>query len=231
MSVFAPLPAPEIVAAPVMAPLPATAPDSMKAPAPFRSVPAGELNSAAAAWAELRAEVAVCTRCVLHQTRIQTVFGTGSQNARWLVIGEAPGADEDRDGQPFVGRAGQLLTEMLRAIGLSREQVFIANILKCRPPENRDPKPDEAKSCGNYLQRQIDLIQPGLILAVGRIAAQHLLQVDTPIGKLRGQAHEFGPTRIPVVVTYHPAYLLRSPGQKARSWDDLCLARSIVAPV
>lgn len=187
-------------------------------------------DSAALAWAELKVEVAACTRCALHQTRTQTVFGTGSRHARWLVIGEAPGADEDRQGEPFVGRAGQLLTEMLRAVGLSREQVFIANILKCRPPENRDPKPEEAKSCENYLQRQIEMIRPGLILAVGRIAAQNLLQVDTPIGKLRGQAHEYGPARIPVVVTYHPAYLLRSPGQKARSWDDLCLARSIVAP-
>ena len=217
--------------APAIAPLTAPALDSVKAPGQVSSGPADELDSAAAAWAELKAEVAACTRCALHQTRTQTVFGTGSQNARWLIIGEAPGADEDRQGEPFVGRAGQLLTEMLRAVGLSREQVFIANILKCRPPENRDPKPEETKSCDNYLQRQIDLIRPGLILAVGRIAAQHLLQVDTPIGKLRGQAHEYGLARTPVVVTYHPAYLLRSPGQKARSWDDLCLARSIVAPV
>lgn len=184
-----------------------------------------------AAWVELRAEVAACTRCELHRTRTQTVFGTGSEQARWLVIGEAPGADEDRQGEPFVGRAGQLLTEMLRAVGLAREQVFIANILKCRPPENRDPKPEEAKSCEGYLQRQIALVQPRLILAVGRIAAQNLLQVDTPIGQLRGRAHAWGPARIPVVVTYHPAYLLRSPGQKARAWDDLCLARGLVAPV
>ncbi|MCL4780720.1 MAG: uracil-DNA glycosylase [Gammaproteobacteria bacterium] len=182
-------------------------------------------------WTELRAEVAACTRCELHRTRTQAVFGTGSEQARWLVIGEAPGADEDRQGEPFVGRAGQLLTEMLRAVGLSREQVFIANILKCRPPENRDPKPEEAKSCESYLQRQIALLQPRLILAVGRIAAQNLLQVETPIGQLRGRAHAWGPAQIPVVVTYHPAYLLRSPGQKARAWDDLCLARSIVAPV
>jgi DNA polymerase len=183
------------------------------------------------AWAQLEAEVAACTRCALHETRSRTVFGTGSRHSRWLVIGEAPGADEDRQGEPFVGRAGQLLTEMLRAVGLSREQVFITNILKCRPPENRDPKPDEAKTCGSYLQRQIELIRPGLILAVGRIAAQNLLQVDTPIGKMRGKAHEYGAARIPVVVTYHPAYLLRSPGQKARSWEDLCLARSLVAPI
>ncbi len=217
--------------APALVPLPTPVSGSEQSPAQVRSVPAAEADSASCAWAALEAEVAACTRCALHQTRTRTVFGTGSHQARWLVIGEAPGADEDRQGEPFVGRAGQLLTEMLLAVGLSREQVFIANILKCRPPENRDPKPEEAKSCEDYLLRQIDLIQPGLILAVGRIAAQNLLQVDTPIGKLRGQTHEYGPARIPVVVTYHPAYLLRSPGQKARSWDDLCLARSIVAPV
>jgi DNA polymerase len=193
------------------------------------SVP--DSGSGADAWAELRAEVAACTRCALHQTRTQTVFGTGSPRARWLVIGEAPGADEDRQGEPFVGRAGQLLTEMLRAVGVSREQVFIANILKCRPPENRDPTQDETMSCEGYLQRQIALLQPGLILAVGRIAAQNLLKVDTPSGKLRGEVYSHGPAAIPVVVTYHPAYLLRSPGQKARAWDDLCLARSRVAPI
>jgi DNA polymerase len=212
------------------APRPATPPTHVPA-AEQLPAPAPPAGSGAAAWTELRAEVAACTRCELHRTRTQTVFGTGSEQARWLVIGEAPGADEDRQGEPFVGRAGQLLTEMLRAVGLSREQVFIANILKCRPPENRDPKPEEAKSCESYLQRQIALIQPRLILAVGRIAAQNLLQVDTPIGQLRGRAHAWGPARIPVVVTYHPAYLLRSPGQKARAWDDLCLARGIVAPV
>lgn len=210
--------------------MPASPPMNTQAVEPPSAAAPGAA-SGPAAWAELRAEVAACTRCELHQTRTQTVFGTGSLQARWLVIGEAPGADEDRQGEPFVGRAGQLLTEMLRAVGLAREQVFIANILKCRPPENRDPKQEETKSCENYLQRQIALVQPGLILAVGRIAAQNLLQVETPIGKLRGQVHAYGPTRIPVVVTYHPAYLLRSPGQKARAWDDLCLARSRVAPI
>lgn len=198
---------------------------------PVSDMPVDEQPSAVGAWDALEAEVASCTRCALHRTRTRTVFGTGAHDARWLVIGEAPGADEDRQGEPFVGRAGQLLTEMLRAAGLSREQVFIANILKCRPPENRDPNPEETKSCDDYLQRQIALIRPGLILAVGRIAAQNLLQVDTPIGKLRGQVHEYGSAKIPVVVTYHPAYLLRSPTQKARAWDDLCLARSIVAPL
>ncbi|MBL8197732.1 MAG: uracil-DNA glycosylase [Chromatiales bacterium] len=212
---------------PVPDPAPVRVPDV--APMHMQSAPIPE--SGLTAWTELRAEVAACTRCALHKTRTQTVFGTGSPQARWLVIGEAPGADEDRQGEPFVGRAGQLLTEMLRAVGVSREQVFIANVLKCRPPENRDPTPEEAKSCESYLQRQIALIQPSLILVVGRIAAQNLLQVDTPIGKLRGEVHAWGPTRIPVVVTYHPAYLLRSPGQKARAWDDLCLARDRVAPI
>ena len=222
---------PRLGAESVVEAIPASIPVSIPVPVQASEVAVEKPESALCAWTELEAEVAACTRCALHQTRTRTVFGTGSHQARWLVIGEAPGADEDRQGEPFVGRAGQLLTEMLRAVGLSREQVFIANILKCRPPDNRDPKPEEAKSCENYLQRQIDLLQPGLILAVGRIAAQNLLQVDTPIGKLRGQVHEYGPARIPVVVTYHPAYLLRSPGQKARAWDDLCLARSLVAPV
>ncbi|MEZ5561946.1 MAG: uracil-DNA glycosylase [Gammaproteobacteria bacterium] len=229
VQVWIPRAGPSVPAAAATAPVPASAALGMEPdPAPGIMAASGpEL----AAWTELRAEVAACTRCDLHKTRMQTVFGIGSPQARWLVIGEAPGADEDRLGEPFVGRAGQLLTEMLRAVGLSREQVFIANILKCRPPENRDPKPEEAKSCENYLQRQIALLQPGLIIAVGRIAAQNLLGVDTPIGKLRGQVHAYEPAGIPVVVTYHPAYLLRSPGQKARAWDDLCLARSLVAPV
>jgi DNA polymerase len=165
------------------APIPEAAPVPEPVPVP---VPVTATNSQAA-WTELRAEVAACTRCALHRTRTQTVFGTGSPQARWLVIGEAPGADEDRQGEPFVGRAGQLLTEMLRAVGVDRQQVFIANVLKCRPPENRDPSPEEAKSCEDYLQRQIALIQPRLILVVGRIAAQNLLQVDTPIGRLRGE--------------------------------------------
>ena len=171
------------------------------------------------------AEVRQCTACGLCGTRTQTVFGVGDHRAEWLVIGEAPGADEDRQGEPFVGRAGKLLNPMLQAVGLKREQVFIANILKCRPPDNRDPAPTEATSCLPFLERQIALIRPRLILAVGRIAAQNLLATDTPIGKLRGQAHRFGPARIPLVVTYHPAYLLRSPREKRKAWDDLRLAR------
>ncbi len=182
-------------------------------------------------WGTLEHEALACTKCVLHETRTRVVFGVGDRQARWLVIGEAPGADEDRQGEPFVGRAGQLLNEMLRAAGLSREQVYIANILKCRPPDNRDPKTEESASCEGYLQRQIALVQPGLLLAVGRIAAQNLLREDTPLSSLRGRVHRYGPAGIPLVVTYHPAYLLRSPGQKRKAWEDLCLARATVPPL
>lgn len=174
-------------------------------------------------WAELERAVKSCTLCPLHKTRTQGVFGVGNRAAQWMVIGEAPGADEDRQGEPFVGRAGQLLNSMLKAIGLPREQVFIANILKSRPPNNRDPKPEEVQACIPYLFRQIELVNPKLILCVGRIAAQTLLETDTPIGKLRGQLHRIAGNR-PMVVTYHPAYLLRSPGEKRKSWADLLLA-------
>jgi len=194
-----------------------------------RAVPA-VATARSPAWESLEREALGCTKCALHATRTRVVFGVGDRAASWMVVGEAPGADEDRQGEPFVGRAGQLLNEMLRAAGLSREQVYIANILKCRPPDNRDPRPEESLSCEGYLQRQIALVQPGLLLAVGRIAAQNLLRVDTPIGQLRGRVHRYGPAGIPLVVTYHPAYLLRSPGQKRKSWDDLCLARATVPP-
>jgi uracil-DNA glycosylase family 4 len=173
----------------------------------------------------LNKEILTCTRCDLHQSRTQAVCGGGNLAAEILVIGEAPGADEDRQGEPFVGPAGQLLTQMLRAIGLDRETVFIANTLKCRPPENRDPAAAEVESCLPFLQRQIQLVQPKLILVVGRIAAHNLLNVDAPIGKLRGQVHHYGEQQIPVVVTYHPAYLLRSPAQKRESWADLLLVQ------
>lgn len=179
-------------------------------------------------WTELQASVAGCTRCPLHQSRTQTVFGVGNQNADWMIIGEAPGAEEDRRGEPFVGRAGKLLDEMLRAVGLDRSTVFITNILKCRPPGNRDPAADEAAACRGYLERQIELIKPRLILAVGRIAAQQLLHTDSPLGRLRGRAHSLPNGQVPLVVTYHPAYLLRSPAQKRKVWEDLCLARQIV---
>lgn len=176
-------------------------------------------------WRALAAEVAACQRCELAQSRTQTVFGVGHKEADWLVIGEAPGADEDRQGEPFVGRAGLLLTEMLLALGYRREQVYIANILKCRPPNNRDPLPEEVRQCENYLKRQIGLIRPKIILAVGRIAAQNLLKTDAKIGALRGRVFSYGERKIPVVVTYHPAYLLRSPREKAKAWQDLLLAR------
>jgi len=190
---------------------------------------AGDDTVASMDWPALRARVAACTLCGLHTTRTQTVFGVGNPNADWLVIGEAPGAEEDARGEPFVGRAGGLLNSMLAAIGLKREQVFIANILKCRPPGNRDPKPEEAMLCRPYLERQIALIAPKIILAVGRIAAQNLLATETPIGRLRGRLHQFGVARTPMVVTYHPAYLLRSPGEKRKAWQDLKLAVDTLA--
>jgi DNA polymerase len=174
-------------------------------------------------WDELAARVRGCTLCPLHVSRTQSVFGVGDRAAEWMVIGEAPGADEDRQGEPFVGRAGQLLNSMLKAIGFKREQVFIANILKSRPPNNRDPRPEEVRACIPYLFRQIELVNPKLILCVGRIAAQTLLETDTAIGKLRGKLHHIAGGR-PMIVTYHPAYLLRSPGEKRKAWGDLMLA-------
>ncbi len=175
-------------------------------------------------WAQLEGRVAACTRCSLAATRTQTVFGTGDRRARWLLVGEAPGADEDRQGEPFVGRAGQLLNSMLRAAGFERGEVYIANVLKCRPPANRDPGPEEARCCLPYLHRQIALVNPDLVLCLGRIAAQNLLGVDTPLGQLRGRVHRLAPLGTPVVVSYHPAYLLRSPSEKRKSWADLRLA-------
>lgn len=184
---------------------------------------------AAQAWEILRAEVAPCVRCELHKQRTQTVFGAGNPQADWLVIGEAPGADEDRLGEPFVGKAGQLLTAMLFAIGFKRDDVYITNVVKCRPPQNRDPQPQETAACADYLRRQIDLIQPKIILALGRIAAQNLLNTDTPIGKLRQVTHRYAGTSIPLVATYHPAYLLRSPLEKRKAWQDLLFAREVLA--
>ncbi len=182
---------------------------------------APQAGGATGGWDVLAAEVRSCTLCGLHATRTQTVFGVGTTRAELLVVGEAPGADEDRQGEPFVGRAGQLLNSMLRAMRAPRETVYIANVLKCRPPGNRDPAPEEVRCCLPYLQRQIDLLAPRLMLAVGRIAAQSLLATDTPIGKLRGALHGFGTHGTPLIVTYHPAYLLRSPGEKRKSWADL----------
>ncbi len=172
----------------------------------------------------LAKQVAACQQCVLQKSRTQTVFGVGNPDADWLVIGEAPGADEDRQGEPFVGRAGKLLNSMLLAMGLRREQVFIANILKCRPPNNRDPQAEEVQACETYLRQQIDLIKPKIILAVGRIAAQNLLKLETPIGKMRGNSYQYPDSELPVIVTYHPAYLLRSPREKRKVWEDLKFA-------
>jgi len=179
-----------------------------------------------AQWEAVKAEVLTCTKCALHSTRTQGVFGVGNRRAEWLVIGEAPGAEEDRRGEPFVGRPGQLLNAMLAAIGLPREQVFIANVLKSRPPSNRDPKPDDVAACLPYLMRQITLLQPRLMLAVGRIAAQNLLATDMALSRLRGQVHSFGELNTPLIVTYHPAYLLRTPADQRKAWEDLKFARS-----
>ena len=178
-------------------------------------------------WETLQREVAECRLCQLHEGRTQTVFGVGDVDADWMLIGEAPGAEEDRRGEPFVGRAGKLLDAMLQAAGFAREQVFIANILKCRPPNNRDPRPEEVAACSNYLEQQINTVKPKLILALGRVAAQNLLRSETPIGKMRGRRYHHGDPPVPVVVTYHPAYLLRSPREKKKSWQDLQLAMTI----
>jgi DNA polymerase len=179
-------------------------------------------------WEALRSQVAACKKCELHKTRTQTVFGVGDPHADWLFIGEAPGADEDRQGEPFVGRAGQLLNNMIKALGLSRDRVYIANILKCRPPRNRDPLPEESQTCRPYLQRQIELLAPRIIVALGRVAAQNLLQTDTPIGRMRGRQYIYEKSDIPVIVTYHPAYLLRSPREKRKVWQDLCRANELL---
>ena len=176
----------------------------------------------------IRQQVAQCTQCVLHQSRKQTVFGVGDARADWLFVGEAPGREEDLQGEPFVGRAGKLLDLMLAALGMSREAVFIANVLKCRPPENRDPTAEEVALCENYLHRQLAIIQPKIIVALGRISAQALLKTDQPLAKLRGATHAYGRADTPLVVTYHPAYLLRSPGQKQKAWEDLWRAKMIV---
>lgn len=199
----------------------------VKEPGPSESIASNDVNVDALDWDALRQCVTDCTRCELASSRTQTVFGVGNRNADWLIIGEAPGAEEDRRGEPFVGRAGKLLDEMLRAVGQSRESVFISNILKCRPPNNRDPKPAETAACRDYLQRQIALVQPKIILAVGKIAAQNLLASDDPVGQMREKAHDYN--GIPLVVTYHPAYLLRRPSQKRKSWSDLCLASRLSA--
>lgn len=241
------VPLPEVtvpvpVQAPVPSPAPAPAPVRMSrpvaavaevnllsAPRPLAARPSGV---AAMDWPALREAVAGCEACGLCRGRQNTVFGVGHEQAQWMIIGEAPGEQEDRQGEPFVGKAGQLLDNMLRAVGLTRaeagpeQQVYIANVLKCRPPMNRNPEPQEVAQCEPFLKRQVELVAPKLILAMGRFAVQSILQTGEPIGRLRGRVHAY--QGVPVVVTYHPAYLLRNPADKARSWDDLCLARAVL---
>ena len=192
--------------------------------APVWKLRAQPKHDPAAEWIALKAEVAGCTKCALHKTRTQTVFGVGDENADWMLIGEAPGAEEDRLGDPFVGQAGKLLDNMLAAIELERgANVYIANVLKCRPPGNRNPEPDEVAKCTPHLTKHIELIQPKLILAMGRFAAQTLLNTDASIASLRGKLHRYA--GVPLIVTYHPAYLLRSLPDKAKAWADLVFAR------
>ncbi len=225
---------------PVAPPAPSPRPTPTRPAVPMPSTPSSSssqtpttptgLAIARMDWAELRSSVAACSACKLCQGRTQTVFGVGSVQADWLVVGEAPGEQEDAQGEPFVGKSGQLLDNMLRAIGVSRDasgsdparQAYIANSVKCRPPGNRNPAPDELAQCEPFLVRQIALLQPKIILAMGRFAVQSLLRSAEPIGRLRGRVHHY--QGVPLIVTYHPAYLLRNLDEKARAWDDLCLA-------
>ena len=225
--------------------LPQAKPPSVQpegATAVLRNRPAG---IEAMDWESLREAVTACTACKLCRGRTQTVFGVGHPRAHWMIVGEAPGEQEDLQGEPFVGKSGQLLDNMLRALGLGRRadvpgadrdtvgdparQVYIANTLKCRPPGNRNPEPDELAQCEPFLVRQIQLVQPRIILAMGRFAVQSLLRTNEPIGRLRGRVHRY--QDVPLVVTYHPAYLLRNLEDKARAWDDLCLAAETAASV
>lgn len=211
---------------------PATAPTSVDAE---KVPPSRGERIAGMGWDEIELAVSSCTACPLAASRQRTVFGVGNRAARWMLVGEAPGAEEDARGEPFVGQAGRLLDNMLAAVGLTREgrspaSVYIANVLKCRPPGNRNPAPEEVACCEPFLQRQIALVQPQLILVMGRFAAQSLLGTDASIASLRGRVHtiEVAGRRVAVVVTYHPAYLLRNLADKAKSWADLCLAREVV---
>jgi uracil-DNA glycosylase family 4 len=187
-----------------------------------------EAKPAEPGWIEIKQAVPACTACGLHKSRAQTVFGVGDENADWMLIGEAPGAEEDRLGEPFVGQAGKLLDNMLAAIGLKRgENVYIANVLKCRPPGNRNPEPEEIEKCTPFLKRQIALIQPKLIIAMGRFAAQTLLASDATIASMRGRVYRY--EGVPLIVTYHPAYLLRNLPDKAKAWADLVFARKTMS--
>ena len=204
------------------------APDALGPDAAEPVSPALDAGPGMLSWEQLQRRVSACTACDLHPTRTQTVFGVGDRNASLMVIGEAPGADEDRQGEPFVGRAGKLLNAMLEAIGFARDQVYIANIIKCRPPGNRDPHIEEAAACQPFLHRQIELIEPRLILSVGRVSAHNLLGTEEAVGRLRGRTHRFDPGNIPLIVTYHPAYLLRRPQEKAKAWRDLQAAHRLL---
>lgn len=233
--------APPAVADAALLALPLPAPVAPALAAPLVAMPtAPHAFVPSAGWPALRAQVADCTRCKLCKTRSKTVFGIGDPQADLMVVGEGPGADEDASGEPFVGRAGKLLDEMLKAIGRNRavaaetavvnaatlspaatQPVFIANVVKCRPPGNRDPEKDEVEACRGYLDQQIAHVRPKMIVALGRIAAQRLLGNDEPLSRLRGPIHHYGALQTPVFVTYHPAYLLRAPKEKAKSWEDL----------
>jgi uracil-DNA glycosylase len=247
LRVWTPPEGPPAVAAPASAP--ASAPAAERAPAPAQPpvrapatapapVQAARADLATLGWAALREHVAGCRACGLCASRTQTVFGTGHEQAHWLVVGEAPGENEDLQGEPFVGAAGQLLDRMLAALKLTRDadgdlppaqRVYIANTLKCRPPRNRNPSAEEMAQCEPYLVRQIELLQPRIILAMGKFAVQMLLRSDEPVGRLRGRVHRY--QGVPLIVTYHPAYLLRSLPEKARAWEDLCLAADVAEGV
>ena len=179
-------------------------------------------------WGSLRAEVDQCTACEISRSRSNAVFGTGNEQADWFIIGEAPAKDEDQAGEPFVGPAGQLLNDMLFAIGLKREQVFITNVLKCHPPTNRDPRPEEVANCENFLARQIEWIQPKIILSIGKDSACSLLKTKDKLDSLRGRVHHYGSQETPLIVTYHPAHLMRAPLEKRKAWDDLKLAMRVI---
>ncbi len=191
--------------------------------APSSPTASGRADIGSLGWTELKQMVRDCTACKLRAGCTQTVFGVGDEKADWLFVGEGPGADEDVQGEPFVGQAGKLLDNMLMAINLKRgNDVYIANIVKCRPPGNRNPEADEIAACLPYLQRQIELIQPRMIVALGKVASNALLGRDATLASLRGKPHDY--RGIPLIVTYHPAYLLRSPTEKAKAWQDLCMA-------
>ena len=193
---------------------------------PARASPA--TSEPTIAWDTLQTMIAGCTRCELHNSRLHAVFGSGNPHADLVIVGEAPGANEDRQGLPFVGRAGQLLTKMLAAIHINRDQVFICNVLKCRPPNNRDPLPKEVATCSLYLEQQLAHIKPKCLLAVGRIAAHYLLGVEKPLSQLRGIKWQFGTQHIPLFITYHPAYLLRNPRDKRKAYLDLCQVAAFI---